>query len=316
MARDLIDLYGVMQHMPEITGMELTWRNDSWEGMYYINGERHRSKKDKLRIKFWRTSDGCHIVLHEQGGESMSLQKWLVQYGGASDLKHARDIMRGKSRPNSVQISHTGRKSNDVKYVERYVYESLSRYEFERCPLYVYLCGIFGEEKVREVWHRYHVTTDGQGLAVFWYTDKEGRICYDKRMKYGIDGHRSKDFGGTRKYTTSGGYTARPLFGEHLIKEGEPIHVVESEKTALICSLAYPDKIFVSTGGKNNIHSLESGMILYPDMDAISYWKERIGSNICEWWLKYPDVGQKEDIGDCILREMQKKSQKVLQATK
>ena len=57
-------------------------------------------------------------------------------------------------------------------------------------------------------------------------------------------------------------------------------------------------------------------MILYPDMNAISYWKERIGSNICEWWLKYPDVGQKEDIGDCILREMQKKSQKVLQAKK
>ena len=74
MARDLIDLYGVMQHMPEITGMELTWRNDSWEGMYYINGERHRYKKDKLRIKFWRTSDGCHIVLHELGGEIMSLQ--------------------------------------------------------------------------------------------------------------------------------------------------------------------------------------------------------------------------------------------------
>ena len=304
MARELIDLYAVMQHIPNMLGMELTWKKDAWEGRYYLSGERHPYKKDKLKIKFWRNEKGCSIWLHEQGGDSMSLQNWLQRYGGAADWKEAMDMMRGNSRPDPklLNLIRTGSDTHEVKYIDKSDYKACSLFDLRRCPLFVWMAGIYGEEQVRDVWAKYHVTTDGEGLAVFWYTNADGRICYDKRMKYKYDGHRDKTFGGTRRYTTAKGYTERPLFGAHLIGDSKEICVVESEKTALICALRYPDKVWVGTGGKNNLKQVEDNMVLYPDMDAIGYWSSK-GASIAEWWLGDSSIGEHDDIADKIIRE-------------
>ena len=91
----------------------------------------------------------------------------------------------------------------------------------------------------------------------------------------------------------------------YLIKEGEYIHVVESEKTALIASLYYPDRIFVGTGGKNGLHDIEDNMILYPDLDAIDYWSSRKGAIIHEWWNDFTcALEDKDDIGDAIIKTL------------
>lgn len=305
MAIGLLDMNAVMQNIPNITKLDLKWKNNAWEGRYYLNGDRHAYKKDKLRVKMWRTEKGCSIWLHEQGGESMSLQNWLQSYGGAADWKEAMDIMRGNSDVNKelIYMMMKGRRDNDVKYVNNSDYESCALFDLERCPLFVWMANIFGHDVVRDVWKRYHVTTDGNGLAVFWYTDSEGRICYDKRMRYKYDGHRDKAFGGTRHYKTDMGYTERPMFGEHLIEEVEDLHVLESEKSVLVCACRYPDKLFVGTGGKNNIRSVEDNMILYPDMDAISEWSAK-SSRICEWWVGDDEVGEHDDFADKIVRDV------------
>lgn len=307
MARELIDLYAVMQHVPEMLGLELNWRNGTWEGRYYIDGKKHPYKRDKLKIKFWKNQNGCSIWLHEQGGESLSLQSWLQKYGGAADWKEAMSIMQGKSMPDArlMNLVRTGNEEHEVRYVNKKEYEACSMFDLKRCPLFVWMSNIFGEEKVRDVWSKYHVTTDSDNLAVFWYTNTDGKICYDKRMKYLGDGHRDKSFGGTRKYITAKGYTERPMFGSHLITEGKEICVVESEKTALICALYYPDKLWVGTGGKNNLRQIESDMLLYPDIDAVEYWRSR-GANIIEWWIGDSNIGEHDDIADRIIRETRK----------
>lgn len=298
-------MYGVMQNVPKITGLDLTWRKDSWEGKYYLNGEPHPYKKDKLKVKFWENGKGCSIWLHEQGGESMSIQNWLQRYGGAADWKEAMDMMRGKSNVSKelLDVVRSEERKKECMYISNGKYEACSMYELERCPLFLWMCRLFGEQKVREVWKRYHVTTDGRGLAVFWYTDSEGRICYDKRMRYRHDGHRDKTFGGTRTYKTDMGYTARPMFGAHLIKDGMEINVLESEKSVLVAACRYPDKLFVGTGGKNNIRSVEDNMVLYPDMDAIAEWSAK-GARICEWWMDDDEVGEHDDFADKILRDV------------
>lgn len=303
MSRELIDMYAVMQHVPELLGMELKWRNNAWEGRYYLNGEPHPYKRDKLKVKFWRGEKGCSIWLHEQGGESMSLQNWLQRYGGAADWREAMDMMRGKSRPKPELLSyiHTNRTAA-VQYVCRTDLEGYKKFELERCPLFVWMRDLFDERQVRAVWDRYNVTTDTRGLCVYWYADVDGRICYDKRIKYGYDGKRDHTFGGTRAYTTAKGYTARPLFGAHLIPEEGDFYVVEGEKSALLAALAYPDKVFVATGGKNNLRDVDSRAILLPDIDAIEEWRAK--GRVHEWWTGWDACEAHSDVGDMIIDKM------------
>ena len=310
MAREIIDLYAVMQHIPEIMNMNLVWRKGAWEGRYYISGERHPYKKDKLKIKFWRNEKGCSIWLHEQGGDSMSLQQWLVRYGGAADWKEAMDMMRGNSRPDPklLNLIRTGSDTHEVKYIAKSDYKACSLFDLRRCPLFVWMAGIFGKEQVRDVWAKYHVTTDGEGLAVFWYTNSDGKICYDKRIKYKYDGHRDKTFGGTRKYLTKDGYMERPMFGAHLVYSGnddsdKEVCVVESEKSALILSLTFPDKTFLATGGKNNLRDVDDCMLLYPDIDAIELWSSIPHARIVEWWKDEDVRSDHDDYADVVIRK-------------
>jgi hypothetical protein len=66
------------------------------------------------------------------------------------------------------------------------------------------------------------------------------------------------------------------LYGLHLVDEETPIAVVESEKTAIIASLAVPSYIWVATGGKENIRLIAELMgydvTLFPDLGGYDKW--------------------------------------------
>lgn len=303
-----MNINGVMQHVPEIMGMELTWRKDSWEGRYYINGERHAYKRDKLKIKKWIDRDGrLGIWVHEQGGESMSLQTWLVNYGGCADYRSAFSVMRCNSVPDVRRPTPIKREIGAGSYVTEEEWAGYAAYELDRCYLYTWMCRLFGEEKVSEVWRRYRVTTNDVGDVIFWYIDADGHICHDKIVRYRFNGRRDHDFGGSRVFTTGKGYTHRTLFGAHLIEsEGEDnkIWLCEGEKTALICSCVWPERVFVATGGKNNLRDIDERFILLPDIDAASEWQEKAGlGSVFEWWQGH-EVGEKDDIADLIVKEI------------
>lgn len=298
-----IDMNAVMQHIPEILGMELTWRKDAWEGRYYLNGERHPYKRDKLKVKFWQSPDGrTHIVLYEQGGSQMSLQTWLVQFGGAMDWKHARDIMR-RCQPCSLElVGSRARSEAEVRYVDHSEFIKYKSYELERSSLFMWLCRLFGEPKVRAAFERYNVTSDGQGNTVYWYKDAEGRIVHDKIMRYLGNGKRDKTFT-SRRFKVGDGYSSKVFFGAHLVADGKNIHCVESEKSALIMSIVQPEKIWVATGGLSNLRECTEEMWLYPDIDAIDKWGAVPGAKIVEWWQGVSELGDHDDIADVVVRE-------------
>ena len=75
--------------------MELVRRGNHWEGGYYMNGDRHRFRKDKLKVAKWNND----IWVHEEGGESQSITTWLQNYGGAADFWAAIDILKGCKCP-------------------------------------------------------------------------------------------------------------------------------------------------------------------------------------------------------------------------
>lgn len=289
------DWIKVFQRVPEITGLDLTLRGKAWEGRYYINTEPHPYKQDKLKAKMY---NNC-VWLHEQGGHSMSLPTWLVQYGGAKDYQDAYSIICGNRKPLTQRPEFVAKKEQ-INYVSPDVLQGAKAYDLNKCPLFWWMCTIFPEDHVREVWDRYNVSTDNYGNAVFWYTDADGKICYDKRIKYLESGKRDKTYGGSRKFKTADGYTARPYFGAHLVEKGMPVNIVESEKSCLICCLYYGG-VWLATGGKSNLKDVSEECILWPDMDAIAEWQSK--GNIKEWWLGQ-DVGEHDDIADLIVRKL------------
>ena len=171
------------------------------------------------------------------------------------------------------------------------------------------------------------------GRVVFWQVDADGKIRSGKLMKYLTDGHRDKERNpgwihnqdGVRQKLDLEGHEYRAtLFGMHLTKRypNAILHIVESEKTALICATHYgnPDKnLWLACGGLKHLREddikqlTEQGRTIYlwPDRDGIDDWRllfdtmdvdrSRISYQTGYW---RDDDPPKADIADVIVRTM------------
>lgn len=166
------------------------------------------------------------------------------------------------------------------------------------------------------------------GETIFWQIDIEGRCRSGKCIPYGSDGHRVKTEGKEVTWMHSllkrDGILPRDweltqcLFGEHLLHDGCTVGLVESEKTAIVCSIVYPDKVWLATGGKNGLEGDKMNVLknyktfVYPDADAVDKWRQRVnrmkslGYDILCVDLHYTDdqVLNKYDIADLICMSM------------
>lgn len=179
-----------------------------------------------------------------------------------------------------------------------------------------------------------------KGWSVWWNIDELGYVHTAKLMAYKEDGHRDKtlDEDGREKFTwahslwrRAGMYDPKKvqprtcLFGQHLLKiyPNAQVAIVESEKTAVICStFCHPEnKIWLATGGMSSLRkSLEvliregRQIALYPDKDGYEKWKkdaEDIGYKKMvvvtpkqQGWTE--DDGPKADAADIMVRLMSK----------
>lgn len=290
-------VHKAFESIPSIMGLELVRRGTKWEGGYYINGDKHMFRRDKLKVAKWKNS----IWVFEEGGDAMSLTTWLQRYGGASDYWAAVDIIEGRQKP-FIWDGHRQREAEKVRYVGKDVLDGAKQYDLNKCSLFRWMCRLFPEERVREVWDRYNVTTDSHGNAVFWYVDQSERILYDKRILYKEDGHRDKTFFPGRQYRVADGYTQKCYFGACIPDDGKKAFICESEKSALLASLYYNGRRFLATGGKGNLREIGKNEMLVPDMDARMEWEER--GEVWRWWEKWglpiERIPDHADIGDMI----------------
>lgn len=300
MSREEINWQSVFQLLPTLTGLPLRFERGKWYGACYINGEKH-SRLDKT-VAYLR-KDG--IGLLEQGGESTSLVSWLVRYGGCAGYKEAFEHIRSGT---SGYISPPTFVRTWVEPPLRYVSDSEVGVRDGDCALRKFLTSRFGTERVTEVWDKYRVGSKvlrgGSVATVFWYLDSQGRCCHDKVMLYNEWGRRNKDYGGTRKYKVGDGFRGRTYFGSHLLQEHKGrVGVLESEKSALIMSLAYPDTLWLATGGASMLREVDKDWKLWGDYDTAGlYWIDRYPSQCVKWWEKYDGVEKGMDIADIILR--------------
>ena len=178
------------------------------------------------------------------------------------------------------------------------IMKSLTHYEMN--PLFNYLKTVFSEEQTMNIMSTYNIGTSRKwgGSAVFWQVDIAGNVRTGKIMLYDSrTGHRVKEPHSYVGWVHSelklpDFHLKQCLFGEHLLAKNPamPLAIVESEKTAVICSAFVPDILWLATGGMNGCFNAETmsvlrdrNVTLFPDLGAFDIWSQKatILSEIC-----------------------------------
>ena len=194
-------------------------------------------------------------------------------------------------------------------------------------------------ERLEKMMWLYCVGAWNDGRVCFWQIDENGQPHGGKLMTYELDGHRDKTRNpgwmhnqqGVRERLDLEHYEYRPtLFGMHLTRKFPQavIHLVESEKTALICATHYGDtdrNLWLACGGLKFLKpemlrpliEQERTIYLWPDKDGIGEW-EKVRNTIADSSLKAnvmmntdfitrywrEEDGPKADVADIIIRIM------------
>jgi hypothetical protein len=162
---------------------------------------------------------------------------------------------------------------------------------YESNHLYTFLCTKIGEEKVLHAFDIYKIGTARlwNGSTIFWQIDIDERVRTGKIIKYGTDGHRVKTAKGSMINWTHSLWRDKPedfqitqcFFGEHLLScnPESTIMIVESEKSALIGFMYFPDFLWIASGGNNGCLNLQASkvlsgrkVILVPDLNMEKDW--------------------------------------------
>ena len=200
-----------------------------------------------------------------------------------------------------------------------------------------YLRFLLGNQKASEVQKRYNIGTlpEFNFGTVFWQLDELKKVRAGKVIQYFASGKRTKYITWMHQFlkrenTISDFNLSQCLFGLHLIIEDESsiIALVESEKTACIMSVIFPEFLWMSCGAKGEfkLKKLEPvkhrRIIAYPDCEILKNgsttyqeWKRkaiefnRLGfevyvSNLLEKEASLQQKKQGIDIADFFMKEV------------
>ena len=158
-----------------------------------------------------------------------------------------------------------------------------------------FLASLLGPNNTQRIVNEYRLGVTKSADVIFFQIDIHGRCRTGKVMKYDSKtGHRIKDeaVGGRITWVHSlmkrnGALKAdweltQCLFGEHLLSKcpGRTVALVESEKTAVICSALMPEYVWLATGGKSQLGDKlnvlqQRTIIAFPDVDGYELWKQK-----------------------------------------
>lgn len=169
---------------------------------------------------------------------------------------------------------------------------SASLKTFQKNKFVQYLKTLFNSEIIEELIRTYHIGTSKHwdGATVFWQIDIQGNIRTGKIMLYEETGHRVKKPYNHINWVHSILYDEynleQCLFGEHLLTDDKttPVAIVESEKTAVISSVYFPEFIWLAAGAKSNLKPkrckplVGRKVTLFPDLGAYQDWQEKAES--------------------------------------
>lgn len=127
---------------------------------------------------------------------------------------------------------------------------------FDKNPFFMFLVELFGNEKANELQKQYNIGTAMYGGTVFWQKDRCGNYRTGKVMYYHENGKRNKDKKSWfvhSKISTDFNFR-QCFFGIDTTSENYPIALCESEKTAILMSVYYPQFNWVASGGSEMLN--------------------------------------------------------------
>jgi predicted RNA-binding Zn-ribbon protein involved in translation (DUF1610 family) len=166
--------------------------------------------------------------------------------------------------------------------------------------LHAFFCNQFGEDMATELQAQYRYGTASKspydGACIFWQFDVNDKIRSGKIIQYNPkNGKRDKNinpFWAHKMLPSPSFQLVQCFFGEHLIAGSTgPIAIVESEKTAMIASIYFPEFTWLATGGKQGckwtdyqvarvLHN--RSVVLFPDLGA----NPTTGETCYQYWSK------------------------------
>ena len=163
--------------------------------------------------------------------------------------------------------------------------------------LITYLKTLLPSSAIDRIIADYRLASTPDQAIIFLQIDKASQCRTGKIMQYDpTTGHRIKDPNmpgrinwlhttlKRKKQLPKDWQLTQCLFGEHLLRQhpDTTIALVESEKTAIICSALMPQYTWLATGGKSGLTSERLSslkgrkIIVFPDVDAFKDWLQKI----------------------------------------
>ena len=170
-----------------------------------------------------------------------------------------------------------------------------------------FLCEILTDEQIHSIGENYALGATKTNEVIFWQIDINGKVRTGKIMQYNPEtGRRLKHESGAIDWVHNKLKNSRQLpddfnlqqcfFGEHLLKiyPTKTVALVESEKSAVIASVFFPDLVWLAAGNINGLsvdkcQVLKSRkIILFPDLNAFDKWsdKAKVIQRVCNCKIK------------------------------
>ena len=163
------------------------------------------------------------------------------------------------------------------------------------------------------------------GHVIYWQIDEKFQIRTGKIMSYNPEtGKRNQSDYPKWVHKELGNNMKQCLFGLHLINKypDKDIHIVESEKTAVLMSYFNPSVMWLASGGSNGLQSYKfealkgRNVCLFPDQGKYELWNTKMNqlqiehpsikfsptSIECDSWFKNNEIEKGDDIADCFLK--------------
>lgn len=141
----------------------------------------------------------------------------------------------------------------DIKFIENKLVSRCMKVKPQN-NLLSYISNTYGEDNKDFVKDLYKIGTSKDGGTIFWNINKNQKVQKAKICFYDLNGKRTNKF--RVPYKNEQGYFSC-LFGEHLLclekHKNKPIVLVESEKTAVICTIHFKKYNWLSYGGINGM---------------------------------------------------------------
>ncbi len=143
------------------------------------------------------------------------------------------------------------------------------------------------KEAVIALKNKYQIGTSKKwkGATIFWQIDQNNNVRTGKLMLYNKNTGKKSKINWVHSVLKLEDYNLKQcLFGLHLLNSDKTkaVAVVESEKTAIIASIAFPEFIWMATGGLTNLKSdvilplANRKVILFPDAGCYTKWSDKI----------------------------------------